>query len=267
MSLERNGLSKIKTDLKLIVKLAKNDFTTKYAGSYLGILWAFVQPVITILLYWFVFQFGLRAVSPVQEVPFIVWLITGMIPWLFFAEALLNATNCMLEYSYLVKKVVFKIGLLPIIKATSALFVHVVFLLFLLFVCSVYQLSFSLYTLQVLYYSFCVFFLALAISYMTSAIIVFFKDLGQIINIILQIGMWATPIMWSYTMIPAQYQWIAKLNPVYYLVEGFRDTFIYHVWFWERTMQTIYFWGVSAILFVIGIIVFKKVKPHFADVL
>lgn len=251
----------------LIWNLSKNDFKTKYAGSYLGIIWAFIQPIVTILLYWFVFEFGLRAGSPIKDVPFILWFVTGLIPWFFFQDALLNATNCMLEYSYLVKKVVFKISILPIVKIISAVFVHLVFIAFLFFVCFIYGFYPSQYTIQLIYYSLCTFFIALALSYATSAIVVFFKDLGQIINIFLQIGMWMTPIMWSYTIMPEKYQWILKLNPMYYIVEGYRDTFINHVWFFERYFQTVYFWIITLGLFVLGSIIFKRLKPHFADVL
>ncbi|MGG7153515.1 ABC transporter permease, partial [Clostridium neonatale] len=105
------------------------------------------------------------------------------------------------------------------------------------------------------------------ISYATCAIVVFFKDLGQIISIFLQVGMWMTPIMWSYTIVPEKYQWIFKLNPMYYIAEGYRDTFINHVWFTERYFQTVYFWIVSVVLFIIGTMIFNKLKPHFADVL
>jgi teichoic acid transport system permease protein len=193
--------------------------------------------------------------------------MSGLVPWFFFQEALLNATNCMLEYTYLVKKVVFKISILPIVKILSALFVHLVFIVFLFFVAAIYRFYPSLYTTQLIYYSFCTFCIVLGISYTTSAIVIFFKDLGQIINIFLQVGMWLTPIMWSYTMVPQQYQWILKLSPMYYIVEGYRDTFINHVWFYERYFQTIYFWVVTLGVFAIGAVVFKKLKPHFADVL
>lgn len=251
----------------LIWSLSKNDFKTKYAGSYLGIIWAFIQPIVTILVYWFVFGFGLKAGSPIKGVPFILWFMSGLVPWFFFQEALLNATNCMLEYSYLVKKVVFKISILPIVKIVSALFVHLVFIGFLFIVAGIYGFYPSQYTIQLIYYSFCTFFMVLGISYATSAIVIFFKDLGQLINIFLQIGMWMTPIMWSYTMVPEKYQWILKLSPMYYIVEGYRDTFINHVWFFERYFQTVYFWIVTLGLFVIGAMIFKKLKPHFADVL
>lgn len=251
----------------LILNLAKNDFKTKYAGSYLGIVWAFIQPVITILIYWFVFEFGLKSSSPTKNIPFVLWFTAGLIPWFFFQEALLNATNSLVEYSYLVKKVVFKISILPIIKIVSALFVHLVFIIFILVLFIGYGCKIDIHIGQVIYYSFCTFILVLAISYATAAIIVFFKDLAQIIGIVLQIGMWMTPIMWSYTIVPDSLQWILKLNPLYYIVEGYRDTFINKVWFWERYNQTIYFWIVVIVIFIFSAITFKKLKPHFADVL
>lgn len=251
---------------ELIWSLSKNDFKTKYAGSYLGIIWAFIQPIVTVLVYWFVFQVGFRSGS-VGDFPFVLWLVAGIVPWFFFSEALMNATNSMLEYSYLVKKVVFKISILPIVKITSALFVHIFFVCFTILLFGLYGYMPNVYMLQVIYYSFCMFILVLGISYATSAIVIFFKDLGQIINIFLQVGMWMTPIMWNYDMISEQYRWILKINPMYYIVEGYRDSLINHVWFWHRFNQTIYFWILTIGLFGIGTIIFKKLKVHFADVL
>lgn len=251
---------------KLIYGLSRNDFKTKYAGSYLGITWAFVQPIVTVLIYWFVFQVGFKS-APMGDFPFVLWLIAGMIPWFFFNESLLNATNSLLEYNYLVKKVVFNISSLPIVKIISSLYVHLFFIVFANGVYLLYGYKPSIYMVQIIYYTFCTFCLVLSISYATSAMVVFFKDLGQIVNILLQFGMWLTPIMWSYEMISPKYQWILKLNPMYYIVEGYRDTFIRKVWFWERMNQSILFWIITVSLFVIGAIIFKKLKEHFADVL
>ena len=118
----------------LVWKLGKNDFKTKYAGSYFGILWAFVQPMVTILIYIFIFQFGFRVMDTPNGYPYALWLIAGIIPWFFFSEGIINATNCLMEYSYLVKKVVFKISVLPLVKILSALFVHLFFIAFAIFV-------------------------------------------------------------------------------------------------------------------------------------
>ena len=101
---------------KLLWSLAKNDFKTKYAGSYLGIIWAFVQPIVTVVVYWFVFEKGLKAgginTRDGIAVPYVLWLVAGLVPWFFFQDALNGGTNAMIEYSYLVKKVVFKISIL-----------------------------------------------------------------------------------------------------------------------------------------------------------
>ena len=95
------------TNRKLIWKLAKNDFKTRYAGSYFGVVWAMVQPVVIVLVYWFVFQIGLNnATAELKQgitVPFVLWLVSGIVPWFYFSESLSNGTNALLEYNYLVK--------------------------------------------------------------------------------------------------------------------------------------------------------------------
>lgn len=252
---------------RMIISLSVNDFKTKYAGSYLGITWAFVMPVTTILIYSYVFQYGLRATSPIHEIPFILWFSSGLISWFFFSDAILNATNSLVEYSYLVKKVVFKISILPIVKIISALFIHFIFIALTIVFFVIYGVNPTLYALQLLYYVLCLFLFILAISFTTASVVIFFKDLTQIINIFLQIGMWMTPIMWSYTIVPENYLWIVKLNPMFYIVDGYRDSLINRIWFWEKYFQTTYFWIFTFAVFIFGAIIFKKLKVHFADVI
>ncbi|MBQ8970489.1 MAG: ABC transporter permease [Lachnospiraceae bacterium] len=255
----------------LIWKLAKNDFKTRFAGSYLGIFWAFVQPVITIVLYWFVFAVALpqraAAVKGGIEIPYILWLIAGIVPWFFFSEALGSGAGSLLEYNFLVKKVVFKISILPIIKIVSALFVHVFFVAFVLILYSLYGLFPDVYTLQIVYYSFCMFIFVLGISYITCSVMVFFRDLGQIINIILQVGIWATPILWNIETLNPKWHWVFKLNPMFYIVQGYRDSLIDKRWFFESPGLTIYFWVLTIVVFIFGALIFKRLKVHFADVL
>lgn len=258
---------------KLIARLSVNDFKTKFAGSYLGIIWAFVQPVITFLVYWFVFEKGMKPAAirdaAGTEVPYVLWLIAGMVPWFFFSDALSGGTRALLDYSYLVKKVVFKIDILPIVKIVSAVFVHLFFLAFAVLLYTLYGYYPDVYTLQVLYYSICLFVLVMGISYLTSAVVVFFRDLNQVINIVLQVGVWVTPIMWNIdTMdISPVLKNLLKLNPLYYIVQGYRDAFIGKVAFFERWELTIYFWVVTIVFVVLGTHVFKKLRMHFADVL
>lgn len=250
----------------LVFKLARNDFKTKYVGSFFGVIWAFVQPFVTIVLYWFVFQIGLGA-GDINGNPFVLWLIAGLVPWMFFQDAVLYGTNSLIEYSFLVKKVVFNISVLPIVKIVSAFIIHVAFLIISVLLFTIMGYFPGIQLIQVLYYSICAGVLAIGIVYASSAIVLFFKDLSQIINIVLQVGTWMTPIMWQIERIPSSLRWIFKLNPMYYVVQGYRDALLEKIWFCNRLMDTAYFWIIVLAMYAIGILIFQKLKPHFADVL
>lgn len=253
----------------LIWKLAKNDFKKRYAGSYLGAVWAMVQPVVTVVMYYIVFEVIMGSGRPManDEIPYVLFLTAGLVPWFYFNESLQNGTNSMLEYNYLVKKVVFKISILPIIKIIAATFIHVFFACILLVIAAIYGYFPSIYTIQLVYYSFCMFILVLGMCYTTCAVMVFFKDLGQIINIALQIGMWATPILWDIESIGPKAQMLVKINPLVYIVNGYRSTIFEKTWFFEDFYSTMYFWIFTVVIFGIGALVFKRLKVHFADVL
>lgn len=250
----------------IVFELAKRDFKTRYLGSYLGIIWAFVQPAVYIAILWFVFQVGFKS-KPVGNFPFILWLMSGLIPWFFFSESLINATSAVIENSYLVKKIVFRIGMLPIIKIISSLFVHVFFIALLFIVYVAYGYKLDVFLIQVFYYLFATITLVLGISFITSALVIFVRDTGHVIAVLLQFCFWLTPIFWPLAILPEKYRPIIELNPVYYLIEGYRNSLIYKVWFWQQPFLTIYFWIFTIIIFSSGAFFFLKVKSHFADVL
>ena len=114
---------KLKGNLFFVSQFALDDFKTKYAGSVLGFFWAFVQPVITVLIYWFIFQIGFKN-GDVDGYPFILWLVSGLLPWFFVSDSITNATSSLVEYSYLVKKVLFNINILPVARVVSVFFVN-----------------------------------------------------------------------------------------------------------------------------------------------
>ena len=253
-------------NISMIKSLSKNDFKNKFASSYLGIIWGFIQPLVTIAVYWFVFQVGFRS-TDVGNVPFILWFIAGIIPWFFFSEAFPSATGVFNEYSYLVKKVVFKIEILPCVKIISALFVHLFFILFIYVVSTVYGYYPDLCSLQFIYYCFAMIVLIYSLSIITSSIVLFFKDLSQIIGIIINVGFWATPIAWQLNILPDKFAFFFKLNPMYYIVTGYRDAFIYKIYFWQRPYATLYFWLFCLITLLVGVKIFNKLRPHFSDVI
>lgn len=258
---------------KLVLALGKNDFRTKFAGSFFGTFWAFVQPIVTILVYWFVFQRALNVGSQATKggiaVPYVLWLLSGLVPWFFFSDSLSSGSNALIEYTYLVKKVVFQVSCLPVVKVISSLYVHLFFIAFTILMYGLYGMFPGWFCLQLFYYSAALLINVTALVYFTSSIVAFFRDMSQIVNIGLQVGVWFTPIMWNIdTMsVSGPLLVILKANPLYYIVMGYRDSLINHVWFWQRPAITLYYWLFTIVLFLIGTHVFRRLQPHFADVL
>jgi len=259
-------LNAILQNRRMLWSLTKNDFKQRYLGNMLGVIWAFIQPTVTILIFWFVFQVGFKA-QPVDDFPFILWLIAGMFPWFFFAEAFSNGTNSIVANNFLVKKVVFRVSLLPIVSLMTALAIHAFFICVMFAMFIYYDYSPEIYWLQIPYYLFSLSVLLLGLSWLTSSVVVFFKDMGQFVAMMIQFGFWLTPIFWSMKMVPEKYQWIVELNPLVYIIDGYRNSMIYHQWFWNDINMTLYFWLVTAGLFILGGLTFRKLRPHFADVL
>ncbi len=260
-------LKHIYSSRELLLTLIKNDFRKQYLGSYLGLIWAFIQPLTFIVVIWFVFEIGFRAGPTTDGTPFFLYLTTGMIPWFFISSAFTSGTNSIVANSFLVKKVSFRVSILPLVQIGSALIIHLALVGFLIGAFLLYGYMPTIYWLQLPFYMLCSIVLLLGLSWLTSAIRVFVKDVGNFIGVLMQIGFWATPIFWSIDMIPASYQWILKLNPAFYIVDGYRNTFIYETWFWENQNLTLYYFGLTIFCLAFGAIVFKRLRPHFGDVL
>lgn len=251
---------------EMIWALTKQDIANRYLGSVFGFLWAFIQPTVTILVFWFVFEVGFKSM-PVDDVPFILWLMCGMIPWFFLSDSIAAASPSVLENAYLVKKVVFRVSVLPLIKIFSALVVQCFFIAVLLGMFLFYSIPLTTYALQLLYYLLYALVLVMGISWLTSSLIIFLKDVGQFVSIMLQFGFWMTPIFWFLKMVPEPYRELLQLNPAFYLVEGYRNSLIYQHWFWEDGGMALYYWVVAGSVFCLGALVFRRLRPHFADVI
>ena len=252
---------------KLLFTLAYSDFKDQYLGSYLGIIWAVLRPTLFILVIWFVFSSGFKSKPTDDGTPFVLWLLCGMIPWFFFADAVSKGMNAVVGNAYFVKKVAFRVSILPLVKILSSLVIHIslVSLLIIVFILNGYYPD--LYWLQLPYYILCTIILTLGLGWFTSALRVFIKDTAEIIGVVIQFGFWLTPIFWSLKSIPEQYQFIVKLNPMFYVVEGFRNIFIDKIWFWETPADTLQFFITTGIIFILGALTFKKLRPYFGDVL
>jgi lipopolysaccharide transport system permease protein/teichoic acid transport system permease protein len=249
-----------------IYELAKRDFQASNKESYLGSCWGYLQPIIFITILWFVFEFGLRA-NPGGDVPFVVYLTCGFVPWLFFSETLGDLTIIIRQHAFLIKKQNFSLHILPLSKMLSSLIPHLSLMAVTLAISSFHGIYPSLYTFQLFYYFISMFLLLLGLGWITASTSIFVRDVSNVVTILIQFGFWLTPIFWNISLVPEKHQWILKLNPVYYIVSGYRDSIIYKTPIWSKPYETLYFWFFTISVVLLGSVVFKRLKPHFAEVL
>jgi len=248
--------------------LVIRDFKSRYLSSYIGLPWAFIQPAVYVFVIWFAFTFGLKAGTTSNGLPFTPWLLTGMIPWLFISQTMIVTSLAIPEYGYLIKKTALNVWIIPLIKIFSGLIVHItmigiVVILFILF----YGIYPDIYWIQIFYYLFASFVLLTGIAWLVSSVNVLIPDMSHIINIVVTVLFWATPIVWPYGRLAGNLKYIALLNPFFYITEGYRYTFLERRWFFEFFEMNLYFWFITIFIFIAGVLVFKKLRPEFGDIL
>lgn len=251
---------------EILWSLAINDCKARFASSGLGMVWSFLTPLMTILVFWFVFQVGFRS-SPVEDVPFMVWYIPAYLSWNYFSETLIQVTNSLMEYRYLVKKVNFEVSIIPVFKVISYAFVHFAFIFFIIGINILYGKMPTIYYVQGFYYFMCMIILLCSMGWFLSAVAAFIPDVVNVIGIVIQIGFWATPIFWNPSTMNPIIQKILKINPMYYICQGYRESFVYGIGFWKHPLYTIYFWLLVTVIMWSGIKIFQNLRPQFDDVL
>jgi lipopolysaccharide transport system permease protein/teichoic acid transport system permease protein len=252
----------------LIAQLTRRDFLSRYAGSSLGFLWAFLQPLMMMAILWFVFTHGLKAGALASDVPFVVWFFPASVAWTYVQDGLATSTNAVADYAFLVKKVRFRVRLLPLVRLCSAALLHGVFLALVAVVLVLSGRLPTVHWLQIPYYFAGATLLLLGLSWITAALQVFSRDVGQLVGVALQLGFWGTPIIWNWRVLPETWQPLLMLNPVFYLTEGYRNSFVYGRSVLEHgVLPAAVFWALTALTLFVGHTVFHRLRPHFGDVL
>jgi ABC-type polysaccharide/polyol phosphate export permease len=255
-----------KQSLRIFRSLVVADLRRRYTGTYLGMVWALVAPLATIGVLLWVFRYGFRS-GPVDGVDFTVWLVVGLLPWFFINDGMIAGANAIPEYAFLVRKMHFSSEMLPLVRICSSLCVHLALLVFMFALLLAQGHYPTPYWLQLPYYLVCVFALVAGAGVLCSVIQVFVKDFQQIIIMLMQVLFWATPVVWEAKILPKEFNLLLLLNPVHYVVQGYRDTFINGVWFFDRPQATLAFWAFTGVLMAVGATLFGRMKHDFADVL
>lgn len=262
----RSILSRV-PGLELFARFVLNDLREKMFGSILGLGWIFISPAIYVLILWLVFSFGFRAV-PVEGLPFVLWLVAGFWPWLFLVDALGTGTTSVLEKAFLLRKTAFPIHWIPLAKIASALLVHLLLgAVIVLILLLAPEIQFTWRFLLLAYFAAAACALVYGLVLLACALVVFVRDVQKMVEISLQLGFWLTPIFWHVSLLPDHLRWLFKLNPFFYIVEGYRACLLGDVVALPSWLWTGYFWMLTAGFVFLGRYVFGRLRPQFADVL
>jgi len=246
----------------LICPLAWRDLQSRYAGTLAGVLWTFAHPVAVITVFYFVFAIGFRS-QGAGSTPFILWFVSGFVPWLFFNEALTSITDSVVRNAHFIKKTVFPSEVLAVVHLTASLVPHGVFTVLLVAMLAYYHVVFHPAMFLVIYFVLCMCVLVIGLGWLLSAMQVFYRDISHGLGIGLNLLFWVTPIVWSPDNLPEQYRSILRYNPLGYIIQGYRDVMVSHQL--PDVGQTVFFWSVALFFFLTGAYVFGRLKPEFAD--
>lgn len=251
---------------KTLWLLATRNIQDRYTGTVGGLLWAVLNPLLLLLVYWVVFDIGLRMSSGSGQ-PFVIVLFCGLIPWMAFSEALSGAASSITGRAYLVKKIAFPLEVLPATHLLAALITHAILLVILWVMLLAYGKNLGPSALLLPYYIVCMLALAAGFSYLLAATAVFYRDVNQGLNVILNVWFWVTPIVWPPETVSGRLKPLLFFNPLNYVITGYREAVLGSGFATTGTAATVYFWAVVVVVWLAGAFVFTRLKPAFADVL
>lgn len=249
---------------EILYFLTWRDIKVKYKQTVLGILWAILQPFLTMLIFFMLF--GKFAKVPSEEVPYPIFAYTGLLLWNYFSSALSNSGNSLIYSSNLITKVYFPRLFIPASASLSGLFDFFIASIILIGMMFFYNFTPSLIGLALIP----ILILLASISAIgcglwLSALNVEYRDFQYVIPFLVQIWMFATPVIYPATLLPEKYRWIISLNPMGGIIEAFRASTLGHKQInWDMLIISA---GIGFLVFLTGLVYFRKVERSFADII
>ena len=244
---------------ELLKTNVKKEIRGKYKNSFLGVLWSFLNPLLQIAVYAIVFPLILKNTQP----NYVVFLCAGLIPWTFFSTAINRAAFTLIENGNLLKKVYFPREILPISVVTSEAVNFIISTIIIIAFVIGGGIPLTKYILIYPLIFIVQYILVLGLSFIVSSVTVYFRDLQHLIGVALQLLFYATPIVYASNTIPQEFAWILKLNPMTYIIDGYRNIF------YNCTMPDIkgllIVLAVSVAICIIGYLIFNKLQKRFAE--
>jgi len=262
-------LKKIYIQRGLIKNFVVRDLRSRYIGSFMGLFWSVIHPVVLLVSYTFVFAvvFKVRPIPLSGTANFPLFLFCGILPWLLFSDTLQRSSTAIIENSNLVTKTLFPSEVLPLTILLAGLVNHAIGFAILLVMLLWVEGGVSVYILLVPVYLFFLMLFTLGLSWLVSSLNVFVRDVSQMLSVILTFWFWFTPIFFMPEQV-TNLKWLVmlmRMNPLAYVVSGYRDCVLP-----MRTPEigSLFILAVSSLLvFILGGLFFRHIKREFVDVL
>ena len=252
---------------KRTLAMARVDMRKRYSGSTLGVLWAIVRPSVFIAVYWFAVAVGFRGGGVREGVPVIFWLIAGIVPWFFISESITVAGSSIRRNSPLVTRLTYPVATIPTFSVLSLFYAHLMVLVVVTVIFVASGQGLTIYFLQLPYYVLCALVFSVVAAAFFSTLTALSKDVGHLIASIMTVLFWLTPIIWPLEQVKGTVKHLIMLNPITYLVQGYRNAFVFDHWFFEQWEYTLYFWAFMSAFALFTAYLFAKLKDDFADIL
>ena len=244
---------------ELLKSNVKKEIRGKYKGSFLGVLWSFLNPLLQVLVYAIVFPYIMR----IKTDNYLQYLIVGIIPWTFFTTSIIQGMVTVRMNAGIIKKVYFPREILPISVVLSGLVNFLISCLIILIFCVFGGVGISWHLILLPLIAIMQFILTLGVVMALSAINIYVKDTEYLIQFVINMLFYATPILYQATLFPEKIRWILYLNPMTEVIEAYRNIFMYHQL--PSTTGFIYLFVISFIIFFIGYVIFRKLEKGFAE--
>ena len=249
-----------------IISIAKYEIISANRDSNLGMLWSILNPLIYILTYWFVFGMGIRNNKPVDGIPYLHWMLAGLIVWFYMSSCIRKGTNAIQSKITILEKIKFPVSILPTTVVVAEVMEHVIMIVLLYVFLLTQGFKPDIGNLQLIYYLLCSLAFCIAFGMVFSVLSILVKDIKKIIPSALRILMYLTPILWTTENLPSWAQLIMKCNPIYYIVDGYRRSLFSVYGYTIDISSTITFWLITIGLFIVGCTLMHKYRYKFIDI-
>lgn len=246
--------------------IAKYEFLSEMRDSKLGIFWNFANPVIQVFTFWFAFGYIFNR-TDVDGIPFLMWLLAGMVAWLFMSPCITGGCKAIFNKSTIITRMKFPVSILPLSVVLKQFFYMLCFFAIMVVVFAFSGIYPTWEWLGLIYYSIAAILFTTSLSLLTSVLTMLARDVHKFISSIIRLLLYLTPVLWEITRLPEALQKVLMCNPMYYIVQGFRDCFFYHQGIGAYSWSMAWFWGFTLVFFLAGSFMMNKFRTKFIDMI